>query len=47
MAFTTDTISSDGLTLSASEWARRLGLKVQTLYARLNAGRTVEEALTL
>lgn len=40
-------LTHDGETLTASEWARRVGMHPLTLFARLNAGWSVEDALTV
>jgi uncharacterized protein (DUF433 family) len=39
-------VTHQGETLTVSEWARRSGIEVDTLLVRLNAGWSVEDALT-
>jgi hypothetical protein len=43
---TTRKITHDGLTLSAMQWARKLGIRYMTLIARLNRGWSVDRALS-
>ena len=40
-------LTMNGETLSATQWARRLGMGRGTLYSRLNNGWSVEDALTI
>lgn len=39
-------MTKDGITLSRSQWARKLGIKVDLIRARQKSGMTDEEALT-
>jgi len=43
---TTHNLTHNGTTRCVSEWARQIGVSVQTLHSRLRSGWTVEEALT-
>lgn len=40
-------ITYNGITLSITEWAERLNMKIKTLARRLNFGWSIEQALTI
>jgi hypothetical protein len=44
---TTRFVTFNGETLCLSEWSRRLGIPVVTVWSRLNSGKTVDQALTM